>query len=64
MARPFKKSPAASHDWEARATQALADAQKMPEGPERAEVLRKIELLRAGADMRRALSGSQGRSQG
>ena len=58
MARPFKHSPTTSHDWDARADQAHAEAQDMPDGPERTEILRKFALLRVGADMRRALSRS------
>lgn len=55
MAR-HRKDEAAAHDWDARVDQALAEARKLPNGPERSEAFRKAEQLRQAADMKRLLS--------
>ena len=41
-----------SHDWAARASQALAQAKKLPPGLKRSEAIRKAEQLRIAADMK------------
>jgi hypothetical protein len=52
MKRRWKDEPSA-HDWDARVQQALAEARKLPDGPERSEALRKAEQLRLAADMKK-----------
>jgi hypothetical protein len=52
MTRHCKNEPGA-HDWDARVQQALAEARKLPNGPERSEAFRKAEQLRIAADMKR-----------
>ena len=59
MGRRFKPTTVESHDWDTRADRAFAEVQNMPDGAERAEALRKIDQLRAAADMRRLLSRTQ-----
>jgi hypothetical protein len=54
MIRQWKDQPAL-HDWDARAEEALAEARKLPNGPERSEALRKAGQLRLAADMKRLL---------
>lgn len=41
-----------SHDWGARASEALAQAKKLPPGSKRSEAIRKAGQLRAAADMK------------
>ena len=41
-----------SHDWAARASEALAQAKKLPPGLKRSEAIRKAEQLRIAADMK------------
>ena len=55
MKRQWKDLPSA-HDWDTRAEQALAEARRMPNGPERSKALRKAGQLRVAADMKRLLS--------
>jgi hypothetical protein len=43
------------HDWDARAADALAEAQAMPRGPDRNDALKKAGKLRVAADMKRLL---------
>jgi hypothetical protein len=43
------------HDWEARAADALAEAQAMPRGSDRNDALKKAGKLRVAADMKRLL---------
>ena len=43
------------HDWAARASEALAQARKLPAGSMRSEAIRKAEQLRFAADMRKWL---------
>ena len=40
-----------SHDWDARASEALANAKKLPPGSKRTEAIRKAGQLRIAADM-------------
>jgi hypothetical protein len=41
-----------SHDWAARAAEALAQAKKLPPGLKRSEAIRKAGQLRLAADMK------------
>lgn len=43
------------HDWNARATEELANAKKLPPGSKRTEALRKAGQLRVAADMKNLL---------
>ena len=43
------------HDWEARAADALAEAQAMPRGSDRNDALKKAGELRVAADIKRLL---------
>ena len=38
---PHRKDDPAAHDWDARVEQALAEARKLPNGPERSEAFRR-----------------------
>src|ERR1700676_4801096 len=40
------------HDWDARASEALANAKKLPPGSKRAEAIKKAGQLRVAADMK------------
>jgi hypothetical protein len=44
------------HDWAARASQALAQAEKLPSGSKRSEAIRKAGQLRFAADMKKWLT--------
>jgi hypothetical protein len=44
------------HDWDARASEALADAKKLPAGSERTEAIRKAGQFRIAADMKNLLT--------
>jgi hypothetical protein len=41
-----------SHDWDARASEALTNAKKLPPGSKRTEAIRKAGQLRIAADMK------------
>jgi hypothetical protein len=45
-----------SHDWAARASEALAQANKLPPGLQRSEAIRKAAQLRIAADMKNWLT--------
>jgi hypothetical protein len=45
-----------SHDWVARASEALAQAKRLPPGSKRSEAIRKAGQLRAAADMKNWLT--------
>ncbi|SIO41962.1 hypothetical protein SAMN05443247_05122 [Bradyrhizobium erythrophlei] len=45
-----------SHDWAARASEALAQAKKLPPGLKRSEAIRKAAHLRIAADMKNWLT--------
>ena len=45
-----------SHDWAARAAEALAQAKKLPPGLKRSEAIRKAGQLRIAADMKNWLT--------
>ena len=47
------------HDWQARASEALAKARKMKPGAERTEALKKAGQLQVAADMRGYLSSRE-----
>ncbi|HWJ19827.1 MAG TPA: hypothetical protein VNR65_13980 [Geobacterales bacterium] len=52
-----------SHDWDARASDALAEALAMPKGADRSDALKKAGRLRVAADMQQNLrSQTVGRS--
>ena len=44
-----------NHDWDARASEALANAKKLPPGSKRTEAIRKSGQLRIAADMKSSL---------
>lgn len=56
MSRPFKQTSIESHNWDARADLALAQATLLPAGAERDSAMRRVDQLRVAADMRRLLS--------
>jgi hypothetical protein len=45
-----------SHDWDTRASEALAEAKKLPPGLKRSEAIKKAGLLRVAADMKKLLT--------
>jgi hypothetical protein len=45
-----------SHDWAARASEALAQAKKLPPGLKRSEAIRNAAHLRIAADMKNRLT--------
>jgi hypothetical protein len=47
---------AQSHDWDARATEVIAEARKMPLGQRRSDALEEAGRLRIAAEMKRWLS--------
>jgi hypothetical protein len=47
---------ALGHDWDARATEMIAEARKMPLGPQRSDALGEAGRLRIAAEMKRWLS--------
>jgi hypothetical protein len=49
------------HDWDARATEALDAARKLPNGPKRAEAMKKAGQLRIAADIKGILFAPLGR---
>jgi hypothetical protein len=48
-----------SHDWTARASEALAKAKKLPPGLKRSEAIRKAGQLRIAADMKNWLTAKE-----
>jgi hypothetical protein len=60
MKRP-KPAAIDLHDSDARAEQALAEARKLPNGPERSEALKKASALRIAADLKGVLFAKRGR---
>jgi hypothetical protein len=44
------------HDWDTRASEALAEAKKLPPGSKRTEAIRKAGQLRVAADMKDLLT--------
>jgi hypothetical protein len=51
------------HDWDARAADALAEAQAMPRGSDRNDALKKAGKLRVAADMKRLLQSETHRGR-
>jgi hypothetical protein len=49
------KSRPHSFDWDAKASEALEQAKKLPPGPKRSEAIKKAGQLRVAADMRKLL---------
>jgi hypothetical protein len=56
MKRRPRHREAESHDWHARAEEALDEARKLPHGAARTEALKKAGQLRLAADMRQLLT--------
>jgi hypothetical protein len=54
--KPRSAQSAQSRDWDARATEVIADARKMPLGPRRTDALGEAGRLRIAAEMNRWLS--------
>jgi hypothetical protein len=48
-----------SHDWAARASEALARAKKLPPGSKRSEAIRKAGQLRIAAEMKNLLMAKE-----
>jgi hypothetical protein len=59
--KPPKPATADRRDWDARAEMALAQARKLPRGPERSEALKKASALRVAADLKGVLFAKRGR---
>lgn len=51
------------HDWDARASEALANAKKLPLGSKRAEAIKKAGQLRVAADMKDLLMTKESAEQ-
>jgi hypothetical protein len=47
------------HDWDARASEELANAKKLPPGSKRTEAIRKAGQLRVAADMKNVLMAKE-----
>jgi hypothetical protein len=62
--KPPKPATTDLHDWDARAEMALAQARKLPRGPERSEALKKASALRVAADLKGVLFAKRGRPAG
>jgi hypothetical protein len=54
--KPISAQSARSHDWDARATEVIAEARKMPLGQRRSDALGEAGRLRIAAEMNRWLS--------
>jgi hypothetical protein len=54
--KPTTVQPAQSRDWDARATDVIAEARKMPLGQRRSDALGEAGRLRIAAEMNRWLS--------
>jgi len=54
--KPISVQSAQSHDWDARATQVIAEARNMPPGQRRSDALGEAGRLRIAAEMSRWLS--------
>jgi hypothetical protein len=57
--KPLTPNDFDSHDWDARASEALAQAKKLPSGLKRSEAIRKAGQLRIAADMKRWLTAKE-----
>jgi hypothetical protein len=47
------------HDWDARASEALENAKKLPPGSKRIEAFKKADQLRVAADMKGLLTAKE-----
>ena len=56
--KPLMPNDFDHHDWATRASEALAQAKKLPRGLKRSEALRKAEQLRIAADMKNWLTAA------
>ena len=54
--KPISSQSAQSHDWDARATEVIAEARKLPLGQQRSDALGEAARLRIAAEMYRWLS--------
>jgi hypothetical protein len=54
--KPISSQSAQQRDWDARATEVIAEARKMPLGPRRSDALGEAGRLRIAAEMKRWLS--------
>jgi hypothetical protein len=54
--KPISSQSAQSHDWDARATEVISEARKMPPGQRRSDALGEAGRLRIAAEMKRWLS--------
>ena len=54
--KPISSQSAQSHEWDARATEVIAEARKMPPGQRRSDALGEAGRLRIAAEMNRWLS--------
>jgi hypothetical protein len=54
--RPRSFSGAESHDWDARAQEALDAARRLPHGAARSEAMKKAGQMRLAADMKELLT--------
>ena len=52
----LKHSNLDGHDWDARASDALVEAKKLPPGLERSKAMKKAGQLRVAADMKRIMT--------
>jgi hypothetical protein len=50
---------AGNHDWDARASEALANAKRLPPGSERSEAIKKAGQLRIAANMKDWLTAKE-----
>jgi hypothetical protein len=50
---------AGNHDWDARASEALANAKRLPTGSERSEAIKKAGQLRIAANMKDWLTAKE-----
>jgi hypothetical protein len=48
-----------SHDWDVRASEALANAQKLPPGSLRSDAIKKAGQLRIAADMKKSMTSKK-----
>jgi len=55
----LKHSNLDSHDWDARASDALVEAKKLPPGLDRSKAMKKASQLRVAADMKKLLTAKE-----
>jgi hypothetical protein len=54
-----QRRSAGNHDWDARASEALANAKRLPPGSERSEAIKKAGQLRVAAEMKDWLTAKE-----